>query len=203
VRDPTPLRHRVRLTPAVLKEATAYIVEHHYLHRGRRMAQVPYWVNLDDERVGVILFSLPRISVPFYGYPPMQLLELARLWLEPRVQGQVIKSSTGGSHVRAIAGCAVAQALRCVRSDWTTKYPNLPPPRACVAWADLSLHSGTVYRATNFRAVGVSGGRLPGAWTRPNGGAHHRHEDYLRPKVAYLYAWTPPDIDVSEALKLG
>lgn len=185
----TPLRHRVALSPAVLKDATAYIVENHYLHRGRRLAQVPYWVNLDEARIGVILFALPRLSVTYQGYHPMELLELARLWLEPEVQDRTVESSDGATHVLGVTSCAVAHALRRIRRDWSAKYPHLPRPHACVAWADLSLHTGTIYRATNFRRVGTGGGRPPGTWRRPTGGAHLQHTDYLRRKAAYIYVW--------------
>lgn len=77
------LRDRVSLQIADLKEATRVIVEHHYLHPGRTMAQLPYWIPLDDERVGVILFSYPRLSRPINGFGPMNVLELARLWISP------------------------------------------------------------------------------------------------------------------------
>lgn len=194
-----PLRQRVALSPAVLKDATSYIVENHYLHRGRRLAQVPYWVNLDGERIGVVLFALPRLSVTYRGYHPMELLELARLWIEPGAQGRTVTGSDGSTHSLGVAGCAVAHALRRIRGDWMTKYPHLPHPRACVAWADVSLHTGTIYRATNFRHVGFGGGRPPGTWRRPNGGVHLQHADYLGKKAAYLYTWDSPVVSAPAA----
>ncbi len=186
------LRDRVALSPAVLKDATSFIVEHHYLHRGRRMAQLAYWAALDGERVGVVLFSLPRLSSTFHGYHPMQLLELARLWVDPRVQGQQVRGSDGRLHALPVTGCIVGRALRIVRSDWSLKYPHLPAPLACVAWSDTTLHAGTVYKATNFRHAGIGGGRRPGVWERPTGGSHLNHADYLRPKAAFLFVWHPP-----------
>ncbi len=38
------LRDRVGLRIANLKQATEVIVRNHYLHRGRTMAQLPYWI---------------------------------------------------------------------------------------------------------------------------------------------------------------
>ena len=64
------LRSRVSLEVANLKEATQVVVENHYLHRGRTMAQMPYWILLDDKRCGVLLFALPRLSVDFQGHGP-------------------------------------------------------------------------------------------------------------------------------------
>lgn len=190
--DPTRLRRRLTLSNAVLKEATDVIIANHYLHRGRTMAQLPYWIDLDGDRIGVILFALPRLSVRYHGYHPMQLLELARLWICPEAQGERIEAADGTLHANAIAGCAVASALRRVRTDWQAKYPNLPEPLACVAWADLSRHRGTVYQATNFDMVGPAGGKSPGRWVRPVGGTHLDHADYRNPKATYLFRWRGP-----------
>ncbi len=189
----TKPRDRVALVPAVLREARQVIIEHHYLHRGRTMAQLAYWIEVDGTRVGVVLFALPRMSVSFHGYHPMSLIELARLWIDPSVQGTRVFDRVGHEHSFAIAGCAVALALRRIRTDWRQKYPHLPDLRACVAWADTSLHRGTVYRATNFREVGTSGGRQPGRWTRPVGGRHQQHDDYRRLKTTFLYTWHPTE----------
>ena len=41
-----PLRQRVGLEIADLKEATKVIVENHYLHRGRTMGQIARWSSL-------------------------------------------------------------------------------------------------------------------------------------------------------------
>ena len=112
---------KIKLVPAVLKEATEVIVEHHYLHRGRTMGQIAYWIEVDSERSGVILFALPRMSVIFQGYHPMELIELARMWLSPSVQGVVITDRDGTPHSYSIASAAVGQALRRIRQDWNVK----------------------------------------------------------------------------------
>jgi hypothetical protein len=183
------LRQRVELEIAPLRDATRLIVDRHYLHRGRTMAQLPYWINLDGDRRGVMLFSLPRLSVPFQGYHPMTLIELARLWVDPAVQGKRVMDTNGVQHAQALAGCAVAAALRRVQMDWTEKYPNLPRLEACVAWSDNTLHRGTVYRATNFREVGRSGGKLPGRSRGRRTGSHLPHTDYTHPKTAFLFVF--------------
>ena len=72
------LKNRIGLEIANLQEATKVIVENHYLHRGRTMGQIAYWVTLDGQRCGVLLLALPRLSVKFRGHGPINLVELAR-----------------------------------------------------------------------------------------------------------------------------
>lgn len=120
------LKARLRLDVANLKEATEVIVRHHYLHRGRTMGQMPYWIVLDGERVGVLLYAYPRMSAIFHGYRPMNLLELARMWIDPAVQGLDVIDSDGRKHTLVVATCAVGRSLRRIRQDWHGKYPHLP-----------------------------------------------------------------------------
>lgn len=188
----TKLRERVQLEWANLREATAVIVENHYLHRGRTMAQLPYWITLDGRRVGVLLFAYPRMSVAYQGYHPMTLVELARMWVVPDVQGLRVRDSRGAEHAFAVATCAVGKALRRVRQDWHGKYPHLPDALAVVSWADQVHHEGTIYRAANFREVGVSGGALHGSAHRVNGGRDQLHPDYLHLKSAFIYEYAKP-----------
>ena len=186
------LRSRVSLAIAPLAEANRVFIEHHYLHRGRTMAQLAYWIEVDRTRVGALLFALPRLSVPFRGHHPMTLIELARLWLDPAVQGVWVRDHRGRPHNLPVASCAIGQSLRLVRQDWAGKYPHLPAIDACVAWSDRHLHEGTIYRATNFVHVGRSGGSLPGGSRRRSGGSHVQHADYRREKDAYLFTWAHP-----------
>ncbi|MHB8695265.1 MAG: Mom family adenine methylcarbamoylation protein [Solirubrobacteraceae bacterium] len=182
------------LEVAVLREATEVIVRNHYLHRGRTMAQLPYWITVDGQRAGVMLFALPRLSVAFQGHHPMRMIELARLWIEPEFQGLHVRDRRGRLHTFALASQSIGGALRRVRSDWADKYPRLPIIEACVAWADLSRHQGTVYRAANFDLVGLSGGKQPGRWSRPNGGSHLAHVDYSNQKACFMYHWAEPEV---------
>ena len=181
------LRGRMRLEVADLKEATEVIVKNHYLHRGRTMAQMPYWINVDGERQGVLLFSLPRMSVQYNGHGPMSLIELARMWIDPNVQGKHVRDSQGREHTLAIATCSIGFALRQIRQDWHGKYPHLPMIEACVSWADDEHHEGTIYRAANFNEVGKSGGCLHGNAVRSNGGRDQLNEDYRHVKTAFIY----------------
>ncbi|HXG92396.1 MAG TPA: hypothetical protein VNN73_08515 [Blastocatellia bacterium] len=186
------LRNRIELDIATLKEATKVIVENHYLHRGRTMAQLPYWILLDRKRVGVLLFAYPRMSAIFHGYRPMNILELARMWIDPAVQGLKVKDSDEKEHSFSVATCAVGKALRRVRQDWHAKYPNLPDVYAVVSWADAEHHEGTIYKAANFREVGRSGGSLHGNARRRNGGRDQMNQDYLHEKKTFLYEYSKP-----------
>lgn len=181
------LRSRISLEVADLKEATKVIVENHYLHRGRTMGQIAYWVTLDGHRCGVLLFALPRLSVNFRGHGPMNLIELARMWLHPRVQGLTVTDSEGQEHSFSVGTAAVGMALRQIRQDWHGKYPHLPLISACVSWADDVHHEGTIYRASNFKEVGKSGGSLHGTSKRKTGGRDQANADYVHPKSAFMF----------------
>ena len=133
------------------------------------MAQLPYWVFMDNVPIGVILYSYPRLSVPLFGVEPMNIVELARMWLSPDVQGDKIEDSEGKQHSTSVASCAVAQSLRRVQRDWYWKYPHLPDVFAVVSWADDVHHEGTIYRACNFEEKGKSGGTFHGNRQRPDG----------------------------------
>ena len=186
------LRSRIALEVANLKEATQVIVENHYLRRGRTMAQMSYWILLDGQRCGVLLFALPRLSVKFQGHGPMNLVELARLWIDPEVQGQTVTDSEGVQHTLSIASCAVGRSLRGIRQDWHGKYPHLPDIAACVSWADDVHHEGTIYRAANFSEIGKSGGSLHGSAHRRNGGHDQLNPDYLHTKTSFLFEFARP-----------
>lgn len=197
------LKTRIGLEIANLQEATKVIVENHYLHRGRTMGQIAYWVTLDDQRCGVLLFALPRLSVNFRGHGPMNLIELARMWLHPNVQGMKVIDSQGKEHTFAVGTAAVGAALRRIRGDWHGKYPHLPLISACVSWADDVHHEGTIYRASNFKEVGKSGGSLHGTAKRKNGGRDKANPDYVHPKSAFLFEYSKPltDSQLSEFRK--
>jgi len=181
------LSARLDIQEANLKEATRIIVYKHYLHRGRTMAQLPYWILIDGIPVGTLLFALPRLSVPLYDIPPMNLLELARLWISPSVQGHKVNASEGREHSLSVATCAIGKALRVVRQDWYRKYPKLPDVLAVISWADTVHHEGTIYRAANFQNMGEGGGSLHGNRQRPNGGKDQLNPDYKHIKTVFLY----------------
>lgn len=184
------LSKRISIRLADLKQATRIIIYYHYLHRGRTMAQLPYWVLVDETPIGVILYSLPRLSVPIFGIPPMNVVELARMWLSPDVQGKIVKDSNGDNHALSVASCAVAQSLKRIQKDWYAKYPKLPDVLGVVSWADDVHHEGIIYRACNFLEKGKSGGSTHGNRARSNGGRDQLNPDYVHTKTAFLYPFS-------------
>lgn len=191
------LTDRLTLEVANLKEATRIIVVYHYLHRGRTMAQLPYWIMIDGVPVGVILFAYPRISVPLFDVPPLSMLELARLWVHPDVQDQTVKNA-GDHHALSVASCAIGKAVKRLQADWYRKYPKSADINAVVSWADDEHHEGTVYKATNFEAKKKSGGSLHGSRKRNNGGNDQLNADYLNIKTLW---WKPYKKPLSEHQK--
>mgnify|MGYP001167689804 CR=1 FL=1 len=183
------LSKRVTLEIANLKEATRIIINYHYLHRGRTMAQLPYWILLDNVKIGVLLYAYPRLSVPLFGVEPMNILELARMWISPSVQDKKQKSSEGKYHSFSVASCALGKSLKKIQFDWHKKYSHLPDVKAVVSWADDEHHEGTVYKATNFVAKKKSGGSLHGNAKRNNGGRDQKNKDYLNVKTLWWYEY--------------
>jgi hypothetical protein len=120
---------------------------------------------------------------------PLHLLELARMWLHPDVQGHTVEDRRRKQHTLPVASCALGQALRVVRGDWARKYPALPPVEAVVSWADTEHHEGTVYAATGFQDRGTSPGRLHGNRARNNGGRVQLNPDYRHDKTLFYYDW--------------
>lgn len=183
----TSIKNRLRLEKANLKEATRIILVYHYLHRGRTMAQLPYWIYIDNVPIGVILFSYPRLSSSLFGIRPMNILELARLWISPDVQEKRIQIGNT-SHALSIASCAVGKSLKILQKDWYIKYPKSPDIRAVVSWADDIHHEGIIYKAANFRSMKKSGGTLHGSTRRKGGGQDKKNADYKHIKTLW---WKP------------
>ena len=178
---------RLTLEIADLKDASKIIKRHHYLHRGRTMSQIPYWISIDKIRVGVLLYSLPRISSPVDGIEPIKLLELARLWINPSVQNLTYEDRTGKSHSLSVASCAMGKSIKRIRCDWKMKYPNLPEIDAIVSWCDDTRHEGIIYKSSNFIVTGKSGGNSHGAGKRKVGENQIHRKDYRNVKTRFLF----------------
>jgi hypothetical protein len=181
------LSKRLTLEIAPLKESNLVIIHHHYLHRSRTMSQLSYWICIDEIPVGVILYSLPRINVPVDGIEPMKLLELARLWIHPSVQNLNYEDRNGKSHSLSIASCAMGKSIKRVKTDWYMKYPNLPKIDAIISWSDDERHKGTIYRSSNFKETGKSGGNSHGNGKRKDSGNYLPHKDFKNVKTRFLY----------------
>ena len=181
------LSKRLTLEIADLKESNLIIIKHHYLHRSRTMSQLSYWICIDGVQVGVLTYSLPRISNPVDGIEPMNLLELARLWIHPSVQNQTYEDKNGKTHSLSVASCAMGKSIKRVKEDWYMKYPNLPQIDAVISWSDDKRHKGTIYRSSNFIETGKSGGNSHGSGKRRDSGNYIPHKDFKNVKTRFLY----------------
>ena len=181
------LSKRLTLKIADLKESNLVIIKHHYLHRSRTMSQLSYWICIDEIQVGVISYSLPRISNPVDGIEPMKLLELARLWIHPSVQNLTYEDRNGKSHSLSVASCAMGKSIKRVKTDWYMKYPNLPKIDAIISWSDDKRHKGTIYKSSNFKVTGKSGGNSHGNGKRKDSGNYIPHKDFKNVKTRFLY----------------
>ena len=196
--DDGKLSKRLTLEVAETKEATRIVVVYHYLHRGRTMAQLHYWILIDGIKVGVISFAYPRLSSDINGIRPMNILELARLWISPDVQDKKFKHSTKNNHhAVSVASCAIGKALKRIQLDWYKKYflakggigGKDVEVFAVVSWADNMHHEGIVYKASNFREEKKdSGGKFHGKRKKRDGTYDlTNHADYLNEKTMYWY----------------
>jgi len=181
------LSKRLSLRLANLKESSLIIIHHHYLHRTRTMSQLSYWICIDEIPVGVLLYSLPRINVPIDGIEPMRLLELARMWIHPSVQNLSYEDRNGKSHSLSVASCAMGKSMRRIKKDWKMKYPSLPEIDAIISWSDDKRHKGTIYKSSNFKVSGKSGGNSHGNGKRKDSGNYIPHKDFRHIKTRFLY----------------
>lgn len=148
--------------------AQEQVTQHHYLHRpvDARCSPVAYLVmDEDGERAGCLIFGRPQASRVggWYGdvadvqtgicpLTRWQIVNLARVWLEPRIQ-------RGGARYVPNAGTSViAASLSRIVFDLLMLHPPcfLTEPydlRACLSYLDVRQHRGTLYRAANFRLI--------------------------------------------------
>jgi len=190
------LSKRLTLEIADLKESNLIIIKHHYLHRSRTMSQLSYWICIDEIQVGVISYSLPRISNQIDGIEPMNLLELARLWIHPSVQNLTYEDRNGKSHSLSVASCAMGKSIKRVKTDWYMKYPNLPKIDAIISWSDDKRHKGTIYKSSNFKVTGKSGGNSHGNGKRKDSGNYLPHKDFKNVKTRFLYKFPNSNLPV-------
>src|SRR5262245_12299749 len=157
----------VAVEPMPLSEANALCVREHYLHRARP-AGFGIRVLYRGAPSGVFIFAWPMVAGVCCGFPPKQIVELARMWLSDNVPN--------------LATCAFYKALRLVRARW-------PQVKAIVSWCDRTRFDGGFYRAANFKFHGVARLRsLEKSATRFGGGRPNRavHADRLNRKDRYL-----------------
>ncbi len=138
-------RCRSDVRPCRIGEAKALVISHHYLHKWPAVVTVRLGLYVDDVIRGVLLFGHgpKQISVRYGG----MTWELSRLWIDDCVP-------------RNAETWMIGKAIRYVRR-------NHREVKHIVSYADPSAgHTGTIYRAANFRSDGRTGPRAQNATVR-------------------------------------
>lgn len=167
-----PLRRRIELQLAELRDVRGILEGMHYLKRVRMGRQLNYLILIDGVVDGVITYALPMMSADFHDVPSDQVLEFARLFLKSNIQHS--------------ASCAIGKSIRRVKRDWVQRFPESPEPKIIVSWSDKTRHKGTIYKAANFKHDGItkSGG---GNTKNSKRGFRKKHSDYGHLKDRWIY----------------
>ena len=185
--DKCGLKNRITLERCDLKWAQQLVTEHHYLHRPIHPRSLPfaYAIKLDGVVIGTIIMATIHYTKKkgLFGYESLptkwQVLQIARLWIDPQHQG---RQSNG--HSNNIASCAIAKMLKRVNSDWLEHHPpkHLDQPfniELILSYADKGVgHQGTIYRAANFQRWGETINNRP---------RHGKSQGSKEPKILYVY----------------
>jgi hypothetical protein len=154
-----------------LKWAQEQVTAHHYLHKpvDVRCSPIAYSIMLQDEPIGCLIYGRPESTKVngWYGsvedvasgkcrITRWQVLNLARVWLHPRVQHD------GENYITNAATWVIAQSLRRVVYDYLIEKPPvwMQEPyeiREVLSYCDTRIHHGTLYKASNFHLVRTNG----------------------------------------------
>lgn len=173
----TPYQDGVRKSDVALEPcanwfANSLFATHHYLHRPRVGRLLAYRVMYQSRAVGGLLFARPMVCSPMFGYPPNQIVELARVWFS--------------EHPKNLGSCAIRKAVKSVPKDWMGT-------AAIISWCDTTRFDGALYKASGFEYMGTSRPRGIG------GGRPDRkvHNDRRTVKDVYLIRLARPIIAVA------
>lgn len=181
---------RLRLCDSdALAHAQSTVKEFHYLRApvDARCSPVAYEVILDEierdyqSRIGVLIFGRPEATRCYSGaltygsladvqsgratFDRWEVLNLARVWLHPRVQsgGDLYRPELLPGYIdrrgvwrSTLASAVVRLALGSIGYDYLSKRPPCFPDepyelRAVLSYCDTSKHKGTLYRAAGFQ----------------------------------------------------
>ncbi len=184
---PGKLKNRIKVERCSLKWAQKLVTDRHYLHRPIHPRSLPfaYSISLDGEVVGTIIMATLHFTKKkgLFGYEGLptkwQVLQIARIWIDPQHQG---RQSNG--HSNNIASCAIAKMLKRVNKDWLEHHPPkyLDQPykiELIISYADTSVgHQGIIYQAANFQKWGETNNNRP---------RHGKSQGSKEPKILYVY----------------
>jgi len=140
------LSNSLKVLRAENDDANQFLKEHHYLHRARHSKKICYAVMISGVRLGYIEYSYPIWSRRKGMIPPLkngEVIELSRVCLLDVAP----KNSES---------CAISRSLKKLPKDW--KAMTGIKPKLVVSYADKAEqgHTGTIYKATGFKVIGVS-----------------------------------------------
>lgn len=183
-----------------LAAAQDAVAKWHYLHTAvdSRCSPVAYLVSLDaghEPVIGCLIFGRPEATRLYQGpftygslkdvqdgrcsYDRWEILNLARVWFDPRVQkggcwyrSDLLPGYTNrhGAWFSTLASTAIQRALTRIGDD----YLSLKPPvfvhepyeiKAVLSYCDTRLHKGTIYRAAGFDLARVNERGIETYWT--------------------------------------
>jgi hypothetical protein len=158
-----------------------HVEQYHYLHKWPDPRSLPFAYRItingrefapDGRLCGVLVLKKPQHQRQrgLFGYPgeptAWQVLDLARVWINPEFQG-----TTHKGHSLSVFSQAVSklwqpvgppdQRLRRLQRDWLEhhppRYPNRPYHiRILISYCQLNHHQGTAYRASGFKSIGYT-----------------------------------------------
>lgn len=146
------------------QDAAIIILQYHYLKDIQKGFRGGYTYGLFKQGFlcGAIVFSnfpVPELAVGMLGLPRDEqdgLFELSRLCLTPPVQQEE----------HNLASWFVARAIALLRKETNV--------RVILSYADSAYHSGTVYRACNFKYYGLTSPRSD-FWIKQPDGTFIKH----------------------------
>lgn len=176
--------------------ANEQICAYHYLHRpvDARCSTLTYLVMLDGDRVGCLIYGRPESTACYSGgltygstndvvsgraeFSRWELLNLARVWLDPCVQ------RGGDRYIHSAASQAIAMSMKVVVHDYLTRYQpvNLDQPwqiRRIISYCDTRHHTGTIYRATGFQLARTNERGIQ-TWVRDARPLRTSEQQYIR-----------------------
>lgn len=153
-----------RIEIASKKECSTLLKNHHYLSKIQRGFKSGHNYKLlkNEKIVGVCIFTgfpVPELAKGCYGLEREEqegLFELSRLVLDPQEQ----------KNEHNLASWFVSKCIRHLRKN--TKV------RAILSYADTGFHSGTVYKALNFKYYGLTSSKKD-FWIKQLDGSFKKH----------------------------
>lgn len=162
-----------------IRTAQALVTEHHYLHKpvDSRCSVEGMEVLVSRLPVGVLLFGRPEATRcdTWYGgvedvqagrceVTRWQVLNLARVWLDPKVQRYGVAYDAGklpgfvdrkGVFRSTLASTVLRMAMKVIGHQYLLRRPPvfLDEPyeiRYLLSYCDTALHRGTIYKAAGF-----------------------------------------------------